>query len=195
MSSPKAALRGRAFLCRAPPRFGFHSPSAIIHDRRVWDRWTDAQPAASARSHRIRAPWPAPSLAYVRTRAWRGSRVDRAVHGSPPRRPTSSKRRLSRRKCRRLNPSISAPRLAETNPSRTCRSTANRSRSLRLNVSISSPGSVYALHLEQADTETAPFYFDESGHFYSNATALTRAFLLFSPIPMHSYPQGPWNPS
>ena len=75
-------------------------------------------------------------------------------------------------------PSNSAPRLAATSPCSTCFSTASRSRSRWLNVSISSPGSVCSLHSERTNSERGHFYFNQTGHFYFNATATVDGALL-----------------
>ena len=177
MSSPKAALRALALRCLTLLRFGFQAPSSIIHLRRVpafsgpisasRDRCSASSVGPKPSNTGSRARFNArPRICDALARFERRPRSPWITTPSPAR----SHLLRSLRKWREVMPSNSAPRLAATSPCSTCFSTASRSRSRWLNVSISSPGSVCSLHSERTNSERGHFYFNQTGHFYFNAT-------------------------
>ena len=178
MSWPKAALRALALRCLTLLRFGFQAPSSIIHLRRVpafsgpisasRDRCSASSVGPKPSNTGSRARFNArPRICDALARFERRPRSPWITTPSPAR----SHLLRSLRKWREVMPSNSAPRLAATSPCSTCFSTASRSRSRWLNVSISSPGSVCSLHSERTNSERGHFYFNQTGHFYFNATS------------------------
>ena len=180
ISSPKAALRGRALRCRGRSGFAFQTPSSIIHSLSVV---ASTIPGALGSRPKCSASRVGPKSRYSASRA-RFSAHARTSAGfarldGRPRSPCAttaspsfSHARRRRRKCRVLTPISSAPRLAATRPSFTWCNTANRSRSRWLNVSISSPGSSPFARTPRTKSERGHFYFNQTGHFYFNATNL-----------------------
>ena len=155
-------------------------PSSIIHLRRVpafsgpisasRDRCSASSVGPKPSNTGSRARFNArPRICDALTRFERQPRSPWITTPSPAR----SHLLRSLRKWREVMPSNSAPRLAATSPCSTCFSTASRSRSRWLNVSISSPGSVCSLHSERTNSERGHFYFNQTGHFYFNATCGT----------------------